>query len=137
MTIQSPRSTPPTLTWIKVLASLALAFGIMTVISGSRDLLGPVAAQIGADNVISVVLWFNVIAGGACFIAAIGLWMGINWAMLLSALIAIASAFVAVWFAIVVTLRRPFEMRTVAALTLRLSFWTAVASIAKRTVTPA
>lgn len=133
MSIQSVGPTPPSI-WLKLLAVLALIFGVMTVFSGGGVLFGPAEAQTWAGNYVRFVVWFNFLAGGVYIVAAIGLWTGANWAVHLSVLIAIATALVALGFALMVILGSPFEMRTVGALALRISFWTLVALIAKRAV---
>ncbi len=119
---------------LKLFAMLALIFGAMTIVSGGSVLFGP--AKTWAGNYVGFVVWFNFLAGGAYVVAAIGLWMCTDWAVRLSAIIAIATALVALGFAIVVVLGSPFEMRTVGALALRFSFWTATTMIAKRAFEP-
>ncbi len=118
----------------QLFAMLALIFGAMTIVSGGSVLFGP--AKTWAGNYVGFVVWFNFLAGGAYVVAAIGLWMCTDWAVRLSAIIAIATALVALGFAIVVVLGSPFEMRTVGALALRFSFWTATTRIAKRAIEP-
>ena len=121
---------------VRLLAIVALVFGVMTLFSGGSVLFGPAEAQVWAGNYIRFVVWFNFLAGGVYIVAAIGLWMGADWAVRLSVLIALATAIVALGFAIVVMRGSPFETRTVGALALRFSFWTAVALITKRAIKP-
>lgn len=116
----------------KIIAAVALVFGALTLFSGGSVLFGPAAAQEGAGNFVSFVVWFNFVAGAFYILAAIGLWLGKGWAAGLSALIALATAAVAVGFAFVVLRGTPFEMRTVGALAVRLVFWASAAWIAQR-----
>mgnify|MGYP001109814082 CR=1 FL=1 len=118
--------------WIKPMAAVAMIFGVMTVFSGGSVLFGSVASRASAGNYVGFVLWFNFLAGGAYVLAGIGLWLNKSWAVRLSALIAIATAFVAFGFAVVVLRGTPFEMRTVGALALRFTVWAAIAVITKR-----
>ncbi len=126
------RDPAPLTLWVKLLIIFALVFGVMTVFSGGSVLFGPAEAQVWAGNYVRFVVWFNFSAGFAYIGAAIGLWSRADWAVRLSGLIAIATAVVALGFATVVAFGSPFEMRTVGALTIRVSFWTAVALIARR-----
>lgn len=119
---------------LKIIAAIAMVFGILTVFSGGSVLFGPQAAQVGAGNYVGFVVWFNFLAGGVYIVAAIGLWLGKTWATGLSALIAIATAGVALMFAFAVLRGTPFEMRTVGALALRFGFWAVAALIARRTI---
>ena len=131
MTSQSP--TPDKLSaWARPIAAIALVFGVMTLFSGGSVLFGPPEARVWAGNYIGFVVWFNFLAGGAYVVAAVGLWQGRRWAVWLAALIAAATALVALGFAIVVLRGAAFEMRTVGALTFRTAFWTAIALIAAR-----
>jgi len=111
----------------RTLSGLALVFGVLTLFSGGNVLFGPDAAQKMDGNYVDFVVWFNFIAGGVYVLAAVGLWLGVGWGAGLSALIALATAFVALGFACVVLRGTPYEMRTVGALAFRIVFWTGVA----------
>lgn len=111
----------------KILAVIALVFGILTLFSGGNVLFGPEAAQQMAGNYVDFVVWFNFLAGAFYVLAAVGLWLGKGWAAGLSALITLATAVVALGFAYVVLRGTSFEMRTVGALALRFIFWAGVA----------
>jgi len=73
------------------------------------------------------VVWFNFIAGFLYVPAAIGIWLGRNWAFGLSAFIAAATAMTALAFGIQATQGGAYEMRTVGALALRVGFWAVTA----------
>ncbi len=123
---------PKPLWWAKPIATLALIFGVMTVISGGNILFGPAEARELAGNYFGFVVWFNFLAGGAYVVAAVGLWCHKNWAFHLAAFIAIATAVVALVFALLVLRGQAFEMRTVGALAFRFTFWAVVAFLARQ-----
>lgn len=116
----------------KPLAVFALIFGVLTIFSGGSVLFGPAEAQEWAGNYIRFVVWFNFLAGGLYVVAAVGLWQREKWAGPLAAIIAIATAVVALGFAVLVFQGQAFEMRTVGALTFRLGFWALVAILMRR-----
>jgi hypothetical protein len=118
--------------WARPTAVFAMIFGVMTIFSGGSVLFGPAEAQALAGNYIRFVVWFNFLAGGVYVAAAIGLWLRKNWAAHLAALIAIATAVVALVFATMVLRGDAYEMRTVGALAFRFVFWAVVALLAQR-----
>ena len=127
-----PQSPASFFQWGKPLAAVALAFGLLTVVSGGSVLFGPTEAQVAAGNFIDFVVWFNFLAGWAYIAAAIGLWLGKSWAGSLGALIAIATALTALAFALLVAQGSAFETRTVGALTVRFVFWVVIAVLSHR-----
>lgn len=135
----NPPSTPAASPspWLKVTAIVAGVFGIMTIFSGGSVLFGPSEAREAAGNYVGLVLWFNFLAGWFYVLAAIGLWLGRYWAVRLAALIAIATSLIALGFLGMVLSGSAYEMRTVLALTLRISVWAVVAILARRWIRPA
>ena len=109
-------------------AAVAIAFGLLTIVSGAGTLFG--AAEMGA--VVPFVLWFNFLAGFAYVAAGVGLWRGTSWGWWLSAGIAGATALVFLAFLAHVLLGNPYELRTLGALVLRLGVWSAIAATARR-----
>jgi hypothetical protein len=112
---------------LKALAVVAVVFGIATVLSGGRALFGGPEARAAVGNAVPFVLWFNTLAGFVYIAAGIGLWRARPWAPRLAWLIAIATLFVFVAFAVHVATGGAFEMRTVGAMTLRSLVWLAIA----------
>ena len=112
--------------WTKVVAVLALIFGVMTLFSGGNVLFGPEQAQEAAGNFMPFVVWFNFLAGFAYVIAAIGIWLNRGWAIGLSAFIVIATGLAALGFGFQVARGAPYEIRTVGALALRIGIWVAI-----------
>lgn len=115
-------------TILRIAAALAVVFGLLTVVSGGRALFG--GADMGA--IVPFVLWFNFAAGFAYVLAGAGLWRGAAWAPPLCAAIALATAAVFAFFLLHVARGGAYEARTMAAMTLRLAVWTAMATTAWR-----
>ncbi|SDQ14386.1 hypothetical protein [Pseudovibrio sp. Tun.PSC04-5.I4] len=109
--------------WRRSFALFAVIFGAMTLISGGSVLFGPVEAQVAAGDYMPVVLWFNFLAGFLYIGAAIGIWLQRNWALGLSAFIAVATGLVALGFGFQVSQGVAYGMRTVGALALRIGVW--------------
>jgi hypothetical protein len=113
---------------LSIAASVAVIFGVLTIVSGGRALFG--GADMGA--VVPYVLWFNFMAGFAYVMAGIGLWRDASWAPALSLVIALATAAVFGAFLWHVQTGGSYEMRTMGAMTLRLAIWAGIAALALR-----
>jgi hypothetical protein len=116
----------------KLLAVVALVFGALTLASGGRALFGDAAAQAAVGNAVGFVLWFNFLAGFGYIAAALGLWLGRRWVVLLAILLALSTALVAAAFAVHVLNGGAYEMRTVGALAIRFGFWATISLVAWR-----
>ncbi len=132
MTTTSPRSAA----LLRAAALVAMVFGVATVISGGRVLFGGDAARQAAGAVVPWVLWFNSAAGVAYIAAGLGLWLRQSWATRLSAAIAVASVLVFAAFGVHMALGGAYEVRTVAAMSLRCAFWIGMAWFAARSAGP-
>ena len=106
----------------------AIAFGLLTLISGGSTLLG--AVDMGA--VVPFVLRFNFIAGFAYVIGGLLLMTGHRLALPVALTILIATATVFAVFGWRVFAGDAFEMRTVGAMTLRTSFWAVMVWVAMK-----
>jgi len=106
----------------------AVAFGALTVVSGTSALLGSV--DMGA--VVPFVLWFNTLAGVAYVVAGVGLWRRRRWSFALSLAVCGATLAVFAAFGLHVAMGGAFEMRTVFAMTLRSTVWAGIAFVARR-----
>ena len=115
----------------RILGGLAVAFGIMTLFSGGMVLFGPDDARDAAGAVVPLVLWFNFASGFLYVAAGIGVFLAMPWGRLLAYVIAAALAVVMAAFVWHILSGEAWEMRTLGALTLRLAFWVAVASLAR------
>lgn len=116
---------------LRITGGVAIAFGLLTVVSGGTTLLG--ALEMGA--VVLFVLWFNTLAGLAYVVAGLGLWRGRRWAYPLSLAIFAATLLVFVAFGLHVAQGGAFEMRTVYAMALRSAVWGAIALVARQLLT--
>jgi hypothetical protein len=113
-------------------AGVAIVFGVLTVLSGGRILFGEALAQQGAGNVVSYVLWFNFLSGFVYVLAGVGIARRRRWATGLAfALIAGIAGIFAV-FLLHIGQGGAFELRTVAAMALRLVVWILIAVVAAR-----
>ncbi len=119
---------------LRAMAVLAIAFGLLTIASGGRTLFGGDAARQSAGAYVPFVLWFNFAAGFAYVVAGAGLWLARQWAARLAAAIAAATLLVFAAFGVHVMTGGAYEMRTVAAMTLRSVVWLAIAWLASRRV---
>ncbi len=114
------------------MAAFASLFGVLTLFAGGRALFGGAAAQEAAGNVVPFVLWFNFLAGGAYLVAGFGLYRLRRWAVFLALAIATASAMVLLVLAWHILDGRPYELRTVLAMTLRTAIWGAISYVSWR-----
>jgi hypothetical protein len=113
---------------LTIVAILAIAFGLLTLVSGGRALFG--GADMGA--VVPFVLWFNFLAGFAYVAAGVGLWFQKGWATGLAIAIALATAAVFAAFLWHISTGVDYEARTMGAMGLRLAVWVMIAVVAAR-----
>ena len=111
---------------LTVAAIIAIAFGLLTLVSGGRALFG--GLDMGA--VVPFVLWFNFLAGFAYVAAGLGFWFRTDWATVLSIAIALATAVVFAAFLWNVSKGVAFEARTMGAMGLRLVVWAIISIVA-------
>ena len=120
--------------WAAILALVAIAFGIVTIIVGGKTLFGGTEERAAAGNIVPFVLWFNFVAGFAYVIAGFGLFLWKRWAAQLSAAIAVATIAVFIAFGIHIFLGGAFEVRTVGAMIIRSAVWIMIAASTCRTL---
>ncbi len=113
---------------------IAVLFGLLTIKSGGSVLFIDGPARQAAGNYVPFVVWFNFLAGFIYIIAGAGLWMQKQWAVWLSVFIALATLVVFVIFGIVVLNGEAYEVRTVAAMSLRTVVWTLIAIFTYRKI---
>jgi len=118
--------------WTRVIALVAIGFGLLTLKEGGMTLSGDEAAVAAAGAYVPFVLWFNFMAGFAYVAAGIGLWLRRRWAAWLAITIAAATALVFVALGMHVASGAAYEQRTVIAMTLRLLVWVVIAAFASR-----
>jgi hypothetical protein len=117
-----------------VLALIAVAFGILTIVVGGKTLFGGPEEIAAAGNIVPFVLWFNFVAGFAYVMAGVGLFLWKRWAAQLSAAIASATIVVFIAFGIHILLGGAFEIRTVGAMIIRSAVWIVIAVSACRAI---
>lgn len=113
---------------LRLAGGAAIAFGLLTVVSGGSALFG----NIDMGAVVPFVLWFNFLAGFAYVVAGALLWRGNTLAFPAARLIFAATFVVLLAFAGHVVTGGGFEMRTVGAMALRTVFWAAMVWVAAR-----
>ena len=115
---------------LKILAAVAIVFGVLTIFSGGRALFGGTEARAAVGKAVDFVLWFNFLAGFAYVAAGIGLWLRRPWAAGMALALALLTA---LFFAALgghIAAGAAYEMRTVLAMALRTAFWAAIAAVA-------
>lgn len=117
---------------LKWLALAGLIFGLVTIVSGGRALFGSPEARAAVGQAVPYVLWFNFLAGFVYVVAGAGLLGRRTWAAHVSLFLAVSTLLVFGAFAGHALGGGAFESRTVGAMILRLSFWIAVALVARR-----
>mgnify|MGYP001604922725 CR=1 FL=1 len=117
---------------LRVAAVIAVLFGLLTLVSGGRVLFGSDAVRQAAGSSVGFVVWFNFLAGLAYVVAGSGFWLGRRWAVPWAGLIALSTAAVFAAFALHVWQGGAYELRTAAAMALRLAAWAGIAWVGYR-----
>ena len=117
-----------------VITVVAVLFGLLTIKSGGSVLFIDGQDRQAAGNYVPFVVWFNFSAGFIYIIAGAGLWMQKRWAVWLSVCIALATLIVFAVFGIVVINGESYEVRTVAAMSLRTVVWALISMFAYRKI---
>ena len=112
---------------VHITGAIAVLFGVLTIVSGGRALFG--GAEMGA--VVPFVLWFNFLAGFAYVVAGVGMWRHCPWAAQLALGLFIATAALFGAFGLHIFAGRPFEPRTLGAMSLRTLFWAFAAIVGR------
>ena len=119
---------------LRIAAAVAVAFGLLTIMEGGSVLFGSAAARLAAGHYVPFVLWFNFLAGFVYVIAGVGLWVRQRWAVWLALSIATGTAMVFAAFGVHILLGGTFEVRTVAAMSLRTTVWAVIFAYALRRI---
>ena len=122
---------------LRIAAAIAVAFGMLTIMEGGTVLFGSEASRVAAGHYVPFVLWFNFLAGFVYVVAGAGLWARRRWAAWLALSVAVGTAAVFAAFAILILLGGAFELRTVAAMSLRTTVWAVIFAYASRRVAAA
>jgi hypothetical protein len=119
---------------IWIITVIAVVFGLLTIKSGGSVLFVDGVARIDAGNYVPFVLWFNFLAGFAYLLAGAGLFMQKNWAAWISIFIVVATIVVFALFGLHILNEGMYEVRTVAAMSLRTVVWASIAMFAYRKI---
>lgn len=112
--------------WFSIFSVLAILFGIATIKGGGSALFTETGRK-SAGNYVAFVLWFNFLAGFAYILAGIAMYKLKTCTRRLVPVIAVATSIVFILFGFHIFNGGPFEMRTVAAMAVRSSFWIFIA----------
>ena len=118
--------------WISIFSVVAILFGMATIKEGGTVLFTE-AGQKSAGNYVPFVLWFNFIAGFAYIAAGIALYKLKTCSRRLVLVIAISTSIVFILFGLHILNGGAYEIRTVAAMTIRSSLWILIAATVLRT----
>lgn len=116
---------------ITIAAVVAILFGIATIKEGGTVLFTE-AGKKSAGHYVPFVLWFNFIAGFAYIAAGIAMLRLKSCSRRLSTLIAISTTIVFIAFGFHIFNGGAYEIRTIAAMTIRSALWISIAVIAFR-----
>ena len=117
---------------IWAMSLVAAGFGLLTIKEGGTILFGDQAARDAAGNYMPSVVWFNFLAGFAYLAAAVGLVRQRAWSARLALGIAATTGMMFLYFSLLAFSGIPYELRTVAAMTLRTTLWAGIAWVTSR-----
>lgn len=107
----------------RVLGLGAIAFGVMTLLSGGKVLFGGATARAEAGDVVGFVLIFNFSAGFVYVITGIWTVLGKRGSVHLARALAATTLLFFAALGVHIASGGAFETRTVVAMTLRSAFW--------------
>ncbi len=119
---------------IWIITVIAVAFGLLTIKSGGSVLFVDGTFREEMGNYVPFVVWFNFLAGFVYLIAGGGLWMQKHWAVWISIFIVVATLVVFALLGIHILKGGMFEVRTIAAMSLRTVVWALIAMFAYRKI---
>ncbi len=119
---------------IWIVTVIAVVFGLLTIKSGGSVLFVDGIAREDASNYVPFVLWCNFLAGFAYLLAGAGLFMQKHWAAWISIFIVVATVVVFAFFGLHILNEGMYEVRTVAAMSLRTVVWALIAMFAYRKI---
>ncbi|MHB8834835.1 MAG: hypothetical protein ACYC9Y_03910 [Candidatus Methylomirabilia bacterium] len=117
---------------LRIAATVAVTFGLLTIMEGGTVLFGGEAARLAAGHYVPFVLWFNFLAGFVYIVAGAGLWVRRRWAVWLALSVAAGTAVVFAAFGFHILLGGAFEVHTMAAMILRTAVWAVIFAYASR-----
>ncbi|WP_262030145.1 hypothetical protein [Microvirga sp. Mcv34] len=111
-------------------ATVAILFGLVTILSSGRALFGQPPA--GAGAVVPIVPWFNIAAGLASVLAGAGLLAREPWAVWLASLMALATTAVFGTLGVHIAQGGACDVRSIGAMMLWTVAWQTVTVVAWR-----
>jgi len=119
---------------IWIITVIAVVFGLLTIKSGGTVLFvdGTFREEVG--NYVPFVVWFNFLAGFVYIVAGGGLWVQKHWAVWISIFIVVAILAVFAILGIHILKGGMYEVRTIAAMSLRTVVWALIAMFAYRKI---
>jgi len=114
--------------WLTVVSLMAILFGLATIKAGGTVIFTE-QGRSNAGNYVAFILWFNFIAGFGYVVAGIMMLRLKSCAKRLSAILAVLSLLFFIALGLYILNGGAFETRTIAAMTLRSTFWIVIASI--------
>jgi hypothetical protein len=118
--------------WARVLGAVAIIFGLLSIYSGGQVLFGAAAVRTEAGKIVPAIVWSNFLSGFVYVVSGVQLMRWRRSGALIAIGLAAALVLVAALFSFHVVAGGLFEIRTVMAMLLRLSFWCLVAAVACR-----
>ena len=115
-----------------IVSSIAIVFGLLTLKAGGSVLFIDGTAREEAGNYVPFVVWFNFSAGFVYIMAGCGLWLQKHWAIWISIFIAVATLSVFAMLGIYIFNGGEYEVRTIAAMSLRTTVWALISTFAYR-----
>jgi len=119
---------------IWVITVIASVFGLLTIKSGGTVLFVDGTFREEAGNYVPFVVWFNFLTGFVYLIAGGGLWVQKHWAVWISIFIVTATLVVFAILGIHILKGGLYEVRTIAAMSLRTVVWVLIAMFAYRKI---
>jgi hypothetical protein len=119
---------------IWIVTVIAVLFGLLTIKSGGSVLFIDGIDREAAGNYVPFVLWFNFLAGFVYLFAGVGLFMQKHWAAWISIFIVTTTIIVFALFGLHILNEGMYEIRTVAAMSLRTVIWALIAMFAYRKI---
>ena len=119
---------------IWIITVIAVVFGLLTIKSGGTVLFVDGTFREEAGNYVPFVVWFNFLAGFVYLVAGGGLWVQKHWAVWISIFIVVATLAVFAILGIHILKGGMYEVRTIAAMSLRTVVWALIAMFAYRKI---
>jgi hypothetical protein len=119
---------------IWIITGIAVVFGLLTIKSGGSVLFIDGTLREEAGNYVPFVVWFNFLVGFVYLIAGGGLWRQKHWAVWVSIFISVTTLVVFAIFGIHILKGGVYEIRTIAAMSIRTIVWALIAIFAYRKI---